>query len=88
MSGGWIEWRDFEVKYRGNAAQVDYFRPSKKFRQGIVGCSEKKKTFAEMRNEIPKANALKRAVTEKQEELDKALAKKKFLLRKKICYKW
>ena len=49
--------------------------------------AQKKKTFAEMRNEIPKANALKRAVTEKQEELDKALAKKKFLLRKKICYK-
>ena len=40
-----------------------------------------------MRNEITKANALKRAATEKQEELDKALAKKKFLLRKKICYK-
>ena len=25
----------------GNAAQVNNFRPSKKFRQGIVGCSEK-----------------------------------------------
>ena len=31
-----------------------------------------------MRNEITKANALKRAVTEKQEELDKTLAKKSF----------
>ena len=40
-----------------------------------------------MRNEITKANALKRAATEKQKELDKTLAKKRFLLRKKICYK-
>ena len=28
----------------GKAAQVDNFRPSKKFRQGIVGCSEKTKS--------------------------------------------
>ena len=81
MSGGWIEWRDFEVKHQGNAVQVDNFRLSKKFRQGIVGCSEKK-TFAGMRNEIMKANALKRAVTEKQGELDKALAKKSFFEKK------
>ena len=31
-----------------------------------------------MRNEITKASALKRAATEKQEELDKTLAKKSF----------
>ena len=77
MSVGWIKWRDIEVKHWGTAAQVDNLRPSEKFRQGIFGCSEKK-TFAEMRNEITKANALKRAVTEKQEELDKTLAKKSF----------
>ena len=42
-----------------------------------------------MRNEVTKANALKRAATEKQEGLDKTLEKKKrkFLLRKKIRYK-
>ena len=40
--------------------------------------AQKKQTFAEMRNEITKANALKRAATEKQEELDKTLAKKRF----------
>ena len=38
-----------------------------------------------MRNDFMKANALKRAVTKKQEELDKICAKRKFLLRKKIC---
>ena len=44
----------------------------------------KNKTFAEMRNEITKANALKRAATEKQEELDKTLAKnKKIFIEKK-----
>ena len=47
--------------------------------------AQRKQTFAEMRNEITKTNALKRAATEKQ-ELDKTFAKKKFLLRKKICY--
>ena len=40
--------------------------------------AQKKQTFAEMRNEIMKANALKRVATEKQEELDKTLAKKSF----------
>ena len=49
--------------------------------------AQKKQTFAEMRNEITKANALKRAATEKQDELEKTFAKKKFLLRKKIRYK-
>ena len=38
---GWIERRDFEVKHQRNTAQVYIFRPSRKFRQGIVGCSEK-----------------------------------------------
>ena len=65
MPVGWIEWRDFEDKHQGNAAQVDNFRTSKKFRQGIVGCSEKNK-LAEMRNEVTKAIALKREATEKQ----------------------
>ena len=65
MSVGWIEWRDFEDKHQGNAAQVDNFRTSKKFRQGIVGCSEKNK-LAEIRNEVTKAIALKREATEKQ----------------------
>ena len=41
MSGAWIEWRDVGVKHRGNAAQVDNLRPSKRFRQGIFGCSER-----------------------------------------------
>ena len=40
--------------------------------------AQKKQTFVEMRNEITKANALKRAATEKQEELDKTLANKSF----------
>ena len=40
--------------------------------------AQKKQTFAEMRNEIMKANALKRVATEKQEELDKTLTKKSF----------
>ena len=30
--------RDFDVKHRGNTAQANNFRPSEKFRQGIVGC--------------------------------------------------
>ena len=47
--------------------------------------AQRKQTFAEMRNEITKTNALKRAATEKQ-ELGKTFAKKKFLLGKKICY--
>ena len=47
----------------------------------------KKKTFAGMRNEITNANALKRAATKKQDELDKCSCKKKFLLRKNIRYK-
>ena len=72
MSVGWIESRDFEVKHWGKAAQVDIFRSSNQSRQG---CPEKT-NFAEMRNEVTKANALKRAATEKQEELDKTLAKK------------
>ena len=49
--------------------------------------AQKKQTHAEMKNEITKANALRRAATEKQEELDKTLTKKKLLLRKKIRYK-
>ena len=57
-------------------------RPSRKLRQDTVGCSGKK-TFAEMRNEITKTNALKREATEKQEELDKTLAKKKVFIEKK-----
>ena len=73
MSVGWLESRDFEVKHWGKAAQVDIFRSSKKSRQG---CPEKT-NFAEMRNEVTKANALKRAATEKQEGLDKTLEKKK-----------
>ena len=40
--------------------------------------AQKKQTFGEMRNEITKASALKRVATEKQEELDKTLAKKSF----------
>ena len=43
----------------------------------------KSKTFAEMRNEIMKANALKRAATEKQEELGKILAKTKVFIENK-----
>ena len=38
----------------------------------------KKQTLAEIRNEVTKANALKRAFTEKQEKLDKILTKKVF----------
>ena len=49
--------------------------------------AQKKKTFAGMRNEITNANALKRAATKKQDELDKCSCKKKFLLRKNIRYK-
>ena len=37
----------------------------------------RKNKLAEMRNEVTKANALKRAATEKQEEFDRTLAKKK-----------
>ena len=55
--------------------------------KALLNAQKKNKTFAEMRNEITKASALKRAATEKQEELDKTLAKKKFLLRKKFRYK-
>ena len=40
--------------------------------------AQKKQTYAEMKNEITKANALRRAATEKQEELDKTLAKKSY----------
>ena len=36
-----------------------------------------------MRNEVMKANALKKAATNKQEELDKTLAKKKVFIDKK-----
>ena len=46
----------------------------------------KKKTFAEMRNEITKAYALKGAATEKQEELDKTLAKKPHFIEKKYLF--
>ena len=49
--------------------------------------TQKKQTFAEMRNEITKANALKRAASKKQKELDKIIAKKKVLLAKKIRHK-
>ena len=42
-----------------------------------------KKTLAEMRNEVTKANALKRVATEKQEELGKTLAKKEVFIGKK-----
>ena len=44
--------------------------------------AQKKQTFGEMRNEITKASALKSAVTEKQKELDKTLAKKVFIEKK------
>ena len=47
----------------------------------------RKNSFSEMRNEIMKANALKRAATEKEEELDKTLAKIKVFIEKKIRYK-
>ena len=36
-----------------------------------------------MRNEVTKANALKKAATNKQEELDKTLVKKKVFIDKK-----
>ena len=45
--------------------------------------AQKKKTLAEMRNEVTKASALKRAATEKQEELDKSVAEKKVFMEKK-----
>ena len=45
--------------------------------------AEKKETLAEMRNEVTKTNALKRAATKKQEELDKTLAKKKVFIEEK-----
>ena len=45
--------------------------------------AQKKKTLTEMRNEVTKANALKKAATNKQEELDKTLAKKKVFIDKK-----
>ena len=48
--------------------------------------AQKKKTFAEMRNEITKVNALKRAATEKHEELDKTLAKKTCFIEKKYLF--
>ena len=48
----------------------------------------RKNNFAEMRNEITKANVLKKAATEKQVELDKTLAKVKNFMEKKIRYKW
>ena len=41
-----------------------------------------------MRNEITKDNAPNRAATEKQEELDKTLAKIKVFVVKKIRCKW
>ena len=41
-----------------------------------------------MRNEITKANALKRAAAKKQKEWDKIIAKKKVLLRKKFSPKF
>ena len=46
--------------------------------------AQKKQTLDEMRNEVMKANALKRAASEKQEELDKTLAKKKFYREKRF----
>ena len=46
--------------------------------------AQKKQTPAKMRNEVTKASALTRAVTKTREELDKTLAKRNFLLRKKI----
>ena len=45
--------------------------------------AQKKQTLTEMRNEVTKANALKKAATNKQEELDKTLAKKKVFIDKK-----
>ena len=45
--------------------------------------AQKKQTLDEMRNKVMKANALKRAASEKQEELDKTLAKKKVFIEKK-----
>ena len=45
--------------------------------------AQKKQTLAEMRNEVTKANALKRVATEKQEELGKTLAKKEVFIGKK-----
>ena len=46
--------------------------------------TQKKQTFAEMRNEITKANALKRAAAKKQKELDKIIAKKRFYWQKRF----
>ena len=74
-----------ELHARGNTAQVNNFRPSKRLGKGLLD-AHKKTNFSKMRNEIKKANALKGAATEKQEELNKTLAKK-FLSRKKIRYK-
>ena len=74
-----------ELHARGNTAQVNNFRPSKRLGKGLLD-AQKKKNFSKMRNEITKANALNGAATEKQEELNKTLAKK-FLSRKKIRYK-
>ena len=37
-----------------------------------------------MRNEVTKANARKKAATEKQKEFDKTLAKEKVFIEKKI----
>ena len=48
--------------------------------------AQKKQTLAEVRNEVAKANALKRAATEKQEGLEKTLAKKKVFIEKKDSF--
>ena len=48
--------------------------------------AQKKKTFAEMRNEITKVNALIRAATEKYKEFDKTLAKKTCFIEKKYLF--
>ena len=45
--------------------------------------AQEKQTLAEMRNEVMKANALKTAATEKEEELDKTFSKKKVFIEKK-----
>ena len=48
--------------------------------------AQKKQTLAEVRSEVAKANALKRAATEKQEGLEKTLAKKKVFIEKKDSF--
>ena len=48
--------------------------------------SEKKKTYSEMKYVLAKSNSLKRAATEKQQEMETSMKEKKELIEKKNIF--